>query len=523
MPEIATRVDAGNPEGEVLDGPLRDLRRAVAVDPTDPVRYDRLATGFLAMGNLNAAARAIAHGLALDPTRLGAWEVRLDIAIAQAQWEDAIAATAQILSQNPHHREALRVGAIAHRHLQQWDAAIALARRGDQVDATLRDDPAFRESWALACYNRAAIADRQIQAEITIPLYREAIALRPDFRQAQYNLSNALLRLGDFREGFARQELRWHDPHKRSLYADILERPAWDGAPCFGQTLLLFAEQGYGDTIQFARFVAQAAARCDRILLRCPPPLVRLLQTLEGMPPWSPHPDECDQFDLQASLMSLPHLLGITLDTLPHRVPYLHAPPDDLPEAIALPPAPPHVRRIAICWASNPTNGSTPLRSCPLAYFLDALAAIQTLLRAQHPALSLELYSVQKDPETGDRAALATAGAINLGPHLRDFADTAALLGRVDLVITVDTSVAHLAGALGRPTWILLPVASDWRWLYDRSDSPWYPTVRLFRQRAIGDWSHPWQAIQAALPATLAVVSSVHASHGLIESLSAEG
>jgi tetratricopeptide (TPR) repeat protein len=486
---------------------LRNLRAAVAANPTDPVRYDRLAAAFLAAGDLAAAARAIAHGLALAPDRLAAWELRLEIAIAQTQWQAAIAAADPILRVDPHHREALRAGVIAHRHLQQWDEAIALARRGDQVDPTLRDDPDFRESWALACYNRAAIADRQIQAEITIPLYREAIALRPDFRQAQYNLSNALLRLGDFREGFARQELRWHDPHKRSLYTDILERPAWDGSPCFGQTLLLFAEQGYGDTIQFARFVAPAAGRCDRILLRCPPPLVRLLQTLEGMPAWSPRPNERDRFDLQASLMSLPHLLGITLDTLPHRVPYLHAPTDNLPEAIALPPAPSHVRRIAICWASNPTNGSTPLRSCPLSWFLDTLTPLQAVLQAQQPAIALELYSVQKDPSAGDRAALATAGVIDLGPHLRDFADTAALLERMDQVITVDTSVAHLAGALGRPTWILLPVASDWRWLYDRSDSPWYPTVRLFRQRAIGDWSHPWQAIRAALPTTLAAVS----------------
>jgi hypothetical protein len=287
-----------------------------------------------------------------------------------------------------------------------------------------------------------------------------------------------LLLLGRLREGFAEYEWRWRMPGfatPRRAFA----QPMWTGDALAGRTLLVHAEQGLGSAIQFARYV-ELAATGGRVLLECRRPLQRLFaQSLAR--PGGPAAgvvvkgEELPPFDCHAPLMSLPHLLGTTLETIPARVPYLAARPDDVAAwrerlASALRP------RIGLVWAGDANHENDHNRSMPpqfLAPLADAPAAF---------------FSLQV-PARGELSPVFPAGSvIDLAPALGDFAETAAVIANLDLVISVDTAVAHLAGALARPVWLLLPYVPEWRWLLERDDSPWYPTMRVFRQRKAGDW-----------------------------------
>ncbi|HLB79435.1 MAG TPA: glycosyltransferase family 9 protein, partial [Dongiaceae bacterium] len=223
------------------------------------------------------------------------------------------------------------------------------------------------------------------------------------------------------------------------------------------------------------------------VVVECPTALVRLFKALPGIAEVVANGAILPAFDLHAPLMSLARLLGTTLATIPAAVPYLAA-----PAARFVLPVPPGTRlKVGIAWAGRPEHKNDRNRSCPVEHFL-ALAG--------RPGVAL--YSLQKGERAGDIAAAVAAGrVVDLGPRIEDFADTAAAIARLDLVIGVDTAVAHLAGALGRPLWVALPFMPDWRWLLEREDSPWYPTARLFRQRRRGDWADVFARIAAALDA----------------------
>jgi len=253
-------------------------------------------------------------------------------------------------------------------------------------------------------------------------------------------------------------------------------QPQWGGEPLAGRGILLHAEQGFGDTIQFARYVPMVAARGGDVVLEVPPALVDLFSAFPGAARVVAAGSALPPFDLQSPLLSLPLAFGTELATVPVPGAYLTAPPARAAAwSVHMPPAP--GTRVALCWSGSLQHKSDRHRS----------------VAAEKPAPVLALpgvqfVSVQKDVRDSDRAFLAATSMLNFGQHLRDFADTAAILAMCDLVITVDTSIAHLAGALGRPTWVLLQHAPDFRWLMGREDSPWYPSVRLFRQSRLGDW-----------------------------------
>lgn len=297
---------------------------------------------------------------------------------------------------------------------------------------------------------------------------QQALEKRPDFAPAHWNYSHPLLLLGRYEEGWREYEWRWQCPPLCDSRRDF-SAPQWDGAPAPGRTILLHAEQGFGDAIQFVRYVpvVREHAGGARLILGCMPSLVRLLRESgewgadivadQGSGASSPPP-----FDLHIPLLSLPLALGMP-EPLRMSAPYLRA-------GATL--------RVGIAWEGNPAHRNyLRRRVVPLEKFA---ALFQT------PGAAF--YSLQLSPTAAQSQMISEARVLDLTAHLTGFADTAALIGELDLVITVDTAVAHLAGAMGKAVWTFIPFVPDWRWGLEKDDTPWYPSMRLFRQPAIGDW-----------------------------------
>ena len=288
--------------------------------------------------------------------------------------------------------------------------------------------------------------------------------------------------MGDLAAGFV--GYHWRLQWEPFLPPSALTQPQWDGAPLLNKPILLYAEQGLGDTLQFIRYVPLVAQRGGRVIVQCQPSLVALLATVTGVQQILPAGMPLPPFEVHASLMSLPGLLGTTLATIPHQVPYLK-----LPQArVSVATAPDTRIKIGIVWAGNPQNPYDPYRSCPLSCFLHGLAL---------PGVTL--YSLQHEVPSADLDQFNQSSLQDVGSQLLDFVDTAAVIAQMDLIISIDTAVVHLAGALGKPVWLVLPFVPDWRWMLDRTDSPWYPTLRLFRQQAWGDWAGVFAQVHQAL------------------------
>jgi len=322
-----------------------------------------------------------------------------------------------------------------------------------------------------------------------IDAFRHALALKPDFAHARWNLSLALLLDGQLVEGWREYDARLALPE---LGRDRHRFPgqSWDGTALAGKTLLVYPEQGLGDALQFARYATLLMETGARCVIRCLDALAPLLATIPGVAEVSRDDEALPQYEAHLPLLSLPRVLGTTPETIPATVPYIAV--SDVKRAVARamlaragrPP------RIGLCWAGNAAHGNDRNRSLPLA----ALAPLFAV-----PGIAW--FSLQQGKAAAQIAA--SPAADHLVPLLADTAlvDTAALIAELDLIITVDTSIAHLAGALARPAWVLLPFAPDWRWQLGRDDSPWYPTLRLFRQPRLRDWQSVVARVQARLAA----------------------
>jgi hypothetical protein len=319
---------------------------------------------------------------------------------------------------------------------------------------------------ALAGLNRHAEALDQ---------YREAYAVMPDSLELQYNEAMALVATGAWPEGWERLEVRFAIADMSPLPQAVDKMARWVGeSPIDGKTILLQAEQGLGDTLQFVRYVPLVAERGARVVLRVQPALGKLMAGMPGAERVITSYDNVTDVDMVCPLMSLPHAFATRVATVPATVPYLRAPMRYLQlwqALLGLRSRP----RVGLAWWGRQ---HLPLRSMPLATLAPLLQRTD-----------LEFHALQQEIPDRDRAWLAgNPGLMDHSAELKDFADTAALISQMDLVITIDTSVAHLAGALARPVWIMLPFSADARWLLDRNDTPWYPTARLFRQRRQMDW-----------------------------------
>jgi tetratricopeptide (TPR) repeat protein/glycosyltransferase involved in cell wall biosynthesis len=455
-------------------------------------------------GNLAEAEQHCRQVLQHQPHEPAALHILGVIQCQTGRLEQAIANFQQVIAQNPNHVEALNNLGSAYKQQGQSAEAIAHYQRAialdpnyadahynlgvvlqdqDDLEAALQHFQQFltlQPHSADGHYNLGFVQRRLGQLPAAIDHYRRAIQLQPDFVNAHKNLGHALLLLGDLRSGFAEYEWRWQQPGwERSL-----SQPIWDGTNLAGKTILLHAEQGIGDTIQFIRYVPQIKAQGARVLVECQASLLRLLAaSVPEVDQWIAQNTPPPAYDCHAPLLSLPRLLGTELATIPASIPYL-TPPTELPPLPAA--AKPSHLKVGLVWAGNPDHANDRYRSCTLKHF-------QPLWET----LGITCYSLQKGSASQELSS--ELPIIDLSGQLHDFADTAGAIVQLDLVITVDTAVAHLAGALGKPVWVLLAFAPDWRWMIDRSDSPWYPTMRLFRQPQPSDWQAVMAAVQQAL------------------------
>jgi len=303
--------------------------------------------------------------------------------------------------------------------------------------------------------------------------YEQALAVRCDNANANLNRALLLLKKGRYTEGWHGYRWRWKSDSTKTPRPRY-DKPLWDGSDLAGRTILLHQEQGYGDSMQFARYVPLVARRGGHVVLECHPALMRLYRTLAGVGTIVQAGVSPPAFDLYCSVVSLPRIFQTTVRTIPNTVPYLRAMPGAA-ETWRSRIGPENQLRVGLVWAAKCKTETYRRRSIPVEH----LAKLLDIPRVR-------FYSLQVGPHAG---RLAGNNVADLAPHLKDFADTAGAMDQLDLVITVDTAAAHLAGAMGKDTWVLLSHSADWRWLMSRDDSPWYPTTRLFRQERPEDWA----------------------------------
>jgi Tfp pilus assembly protein PilF len=399
--------------------------------------------------------------------------------------DEAINAHRYALQLRPDLAEALNNLAIALRDIGQWDEALQCCQRAI----------AIKPEYADAHANLGVILCELERADESVAACRRAVALQPQRGVLQNNLAMILLKLGQYEEGWAKAEWRYFsDPR---FPARKLPKPRWNGEDLRGGTLLIHAEQGFGDTIQFSRYVPLAAARGGQVIFECPPEQRRLFECFRNVKQLVTAGDVLPEFDLHCPTMSLPLAFGTTLETVPHE-PYLRADPARAEfwrrKLIITDDGAPHVHagfpklKIGLVWAGKPTHTDDRNRSMTLSEL------------APLTGIDAEFYSLQKGPAA--RQVTEQPGGMqlqNFTADFSDFAETAAFIANLDLVIAVDTAVAHLAGAMGKPVYLLLPKVSEWRWMLRRADTPWYPHTRLFRQERWRDWAAPVNQIVALL------------------------
>jgi tetratricopeptide (TPR) repeat protein len=451
---------------------LAALGRAVALDPDNARAHYHRGNALQAMQRQAEAEPCYRAALALAPGFADALNNLGNALRALARDEEAIACYRAALGHSPDNGPALYNMGLSLSRLGQLDAAEASLRAA--LAAPVKPEEAHR----LADVHEAlatVLVELGRDAE-ALAATRAALRLKPNQAKAEWNESLMLLRMGRFPEAWPKYERRWSLPGFRDGDDEVGKPPppvlALDHAT--GKRVLLRGEQGRGDIIQFARYVPLLAQRTGGVILSVFPDLVRLMQSLPGGATVIDTDAAAPPHDLETALLSLPLAFGTELHSIPAEVPYLFAEPA-LRAAWAERLGAPRAPRVGLCWWGSQ---HIPERSIPLPRLAKLLAVP-----------GVEFHAVQKETTEADRAWLTGHGGItHHGAALTDFAETAALLSHVDLLITIDTAVAHLAGALGLPVWVLLRRSADWRWLLHRDDSPWYPTALLFRQDARGEW-----------------------------------
>jgi len=515
------------------------LKKSVEVHPDDADAWGELGTALVRQGDPEGALVALEHALRIRPDFPGVLNNMGMVMKEKGQPELAEKCFRLALRSDPSHavahnnlgtvlldracfpeaeshfREAVR---LQGNYLLAWNnLGNALAGQGKFHEAkqiyrlVIGQDPTIPEvhfnlASALAYDNRFAESLRG---------YEEAIRIRPEYYEARLNRALILLQRGDFEEGWKEYECRFNVRDPLRLHVPPgLDMPRWEGADPRGMKVLVRAEQGYGDSFQFGRYLPLLAARGARVVFECPKEISGLFRGFPGVEALAEFGGSLPSCDAWVQLLSLPRLLGTRrLDEIPWSGPYLHA-----DRAIVDSLAPQFGREsfnVGIVWGGNPLHKNDHNRSCPLAEFLplfDVPGVRLYSLQKGKPALALSKLPPGRSP-------------VDLGSRLTDFSVTAAALEHLDLLIAVDTSVAHLAGAMGKPAWLILPFRSDWRWFADREDSPWYPSMRLFRQKSHGDWAGVMQGValslRAASQAKQSAPGNVPAAAGRTERASA--
>jgi tetratricopeptide (TPR) repeat protein/ADP-heptose:LPS heptosyltransferase len=459
---------------------LASFDRAIALRAGyNEAHYNR-GNALLALEHPAAALASYDTAIAIHPEHAQAWCNR---GLAQSKLKDWTAAQASFeraIAIKPDFAEAHCNCGNALTALEQWQAALASYDRAIEIDADLAE----------AHSNRGNVLTALDQWEAALASYQRAVALKADFADAHFNHSCLLLLRGNFADGWAEYEWRRKGERLRAATSSVRQfsQPLWLGEESLaGKTILLHAEQGLGDTIQFCRYAPWVAALGARVILAVPRPLVRLLASLQGASQVIAQDSASPDFDYQCPLLSLPLAFKTRLDTIPQPTPYLSIPEDAIEHWQRKLGAKTGLR-VGLVWSGNRAHKNDHHRSIALAELIADLPPQCEFISLQKDVSEADLRTLQSNPQI-----------VNVAHELDDFRDSAALCACMDVVISVDTSMAHLSAALGKSTWILLPRYPDWRWLLNRSDSPWYSTVTLYRQARAGDWRDVLQRVHADL------------------------
>jgi tetratricopeptide (TPR) repeat protein len=446
---------------EKLDEAISACREAIALKPDSSAAYSNLSVALMRQGYLEEAIAACHQAIALQPDLAAAYSNLGEILFKQDKLDEAIAAYEQSIDLNPNLGDA------------HCNLGVAFCEQ-NRIDEALTH-------------------------------LRQAVSLQPDDAISHVNLGMTQILIGDFANGLSEYEWRWQ---QKDVPIPKFNQPLWDGSELAGRTILLWAEQGLGDTLQFIRYAPLVAQKGGRVIVSCPATLVRLVANVADVEMAIAEGEPLPEFDVHAQMLSLPRLLGTNVSNIPSQVPYIQVCRGQSETTIPTSPFFKNIEspllkgggeslNIGIVWASGYRQRSDSLRfyhkkSCPLSLFLQLLA-----LPHAH------LYSLQVGRNANDIDELREFKDRDRwhdwSPLIHDFTDTATLVSHLDLVISVDTAIVHLVGAMGKPVWTLLPFAPDWRWFLDREDTPWYPTMRLFRQSEWGDWDKVMRRVCAAL------------------------
>jgi len=518
------------------------IRQALAINPEYTEAYNNLGMALQATKQLDSAIDSYLCSLKLDPHFISGHYNLGNTYKERDRFDEAIDSYCKTLALNPRHLSAYINLGIVYREQGKFTEAINCYQRALELDPNFADthnnlgnvyreqekfveaincyqralelDPNFADAHnnlgnvyreqgkfaeAINCHQRALELDPNSGAihnslgvfhkdlgkvDEAIECYQRALELKPTDPQINTNVAIMLLLKGDFENGWKQHEWRL----KLKGYQRDFLQPFWDGSGVEGKTLLIYSEQGLGDTIQFVRFLPILAHIGSKIAIQCQDQLKTLLQPLESLS----HivgvfnsTDKLPHFDICLPLMSLPYVLGISHpDKIPNYVPYLYPNQDncyDLPNSPNL--------KVGLVWAGNPSHKNDRYRSIELKQFIPLFKIPDC-----------EFYSLQVGERVSElRIIDKERSIVDLGEKFADFSDTASALSQLDLLISVDTSVAHLAGAMAKPVWNLLPANPDWRWLLDREETPWYPTMRLFRQKELGQWDDVIEKIRLEL------------------------
>lgn len=492
---------------------LASYDRAIAINASDPlVHYNRGAV-LMQLERWLEALTSYDRAIALNGAFALAHAGRAEVLQRLSRLPEALESYDRAIAIDPRDATTHNNRGVVLKEMRRFDAALAsyeqaIAVRPGYADAYFNCGAVLAElrdfAGALVCYDRAlsinpalvgAYLNRANALEACGSLIeamaslRQAIALDPNLAEAHFNLALLSLKVGDLITGWALYEWRWRTQggpvflEKRQF-----RQPVWRGSEDLtGRTILLYGEQGLGDSLQFSRYAELVARLGARVILEVPRPLVSLCGTLRGVTQVVAYGDPLPPFDVQCALMTLPLVFRTTLETIPAAAAYVSSDPDKLgawQQRLGTKKVP----RVGLTWSGNRATGSSRERFFALAQLVPYLS--------NH----IEYFCLQTDITAADQQTLARSGLIRqFDGELRDFSDTAALCECMDLVLTVDTSVAHVGGALGKRTWVLLAFSADWRWFTDRQDSPWYPSLRLFRQQSRDDWQGLFERVAAQL------------------------
>jgi tetratricopeptide (TPR) repeat protein len=512
-----TLAPAYNDLGGVLQriGPVEKAipfyQKAISFQPDFAEAYYNLGNAFKELGCWPEAIKQTQKAIELDPGLPEAHYIQGIAYYEQEQVDEAITSWQKALELKPGFTEVYFNLGIAYYNKGHLEEAQALCQKAVELDPglaeahynlglvyygknlleeaircwqkTLQINPEHQDA-----YNNmgAAFQDKH-ELEKAQRCFQKAIDNNPDLPDTHWNKSLCHLLAGSFSEGWS--DYQWRFRINTIFFNRHFPQPLWEGEDLTGKTILLYAEQGFGDTIQFIRYVPLVKKRGGRVVVECQEDLASLLESMEGIDQLIKHGQPLPDFDVQCPLLSLPLAFKTQIQTIPASIPYLSLNPALIQKWQGITGADQEDLKIGLVWAGRPTHKKDRKRSLNFE-------ALESILEIP----GITFFSLQKG-----EAALQIQNRpnriklINVAEKLADFTETGALIQNLDLVISVDTAVAHLTGALGKPVWTLLPYSPDWRWLLDREDCPWYPSMRLFRQPCPGDWGSVIQSVKDCL------------------------